>query len=162
MDRSISNVGVKFEGAINLFKFQWFMEELIGEEAGATDFLRIKGVLNVAGDDRMFVLQCVHMLRNENFTKPWGDQPRENRIIFIGRGMQKRREELTNGILACVAGPLRFNVGDRVQARTGEDEYTPGTVIEQWDEYHAYRIQLDGEERQVHAPMDEDGFVKAA
>jgi G3E family GTPase len=161
MDRSISNVGVKFEGAINMFKFQEFLETLVGEEDSAKDFLRIKGVLNIGGDDRMFVLQCVHMLRNQNFTKPWVGQKRENRIIFIGRGMQKRRQELTDGILACVSKPLRFGVGKRVRAKTGESEYSSGKVIKVWDELHPYRIELDcgGE---VHAPMDEDSFVQSA
>jgi len=160
MDRSISNVGVKFQGAINLFAFMQFLEGLIGDEDGARTFLRIKGVLNIAGEDRMFVLQCVHMIKNQNFTKPWTDEVRESRIIFIGRGMQQRRQELTDGVLACVAAPLRFGVGDRVRARTGEHTYTPGTVIKQWDGYRAYRIELDNGV-QVHAPMDMDGFVKA-
>merc|ERR1712176_214832 len=72
MDRSISNVGVKFTGALNMRKFQSFLDELIGSEESAIDFLRIKGVLNIAGDNRMFVLQCVHMLKHMNFTEPWG------------------------------------------------------------------------------------------
>merc|ERR1711870_45190 len=49
MDNSISNVGVQFEGAINMFKFKQFLNELIGEEATAQDFLRIKGVLHIQG-----------------------------------------------------------------------------------------------------------------
>jgi len=161
MDRSISNVGVKFEGAINMFKFQILLDGLISEEESAQDFLRIKGVLNVQGDPRMFVLQCVHMLRNQNFTKPWGQQKQVNRIIFIGRGMQQRRQELTDAVMACVVKPLRFAVGENVQARTGEHSYSLGKVLKQWDEMHAYRIRLN-EGREVHAPMDEDGFVKSA
>lgn len=161
MDRSISNVGVKFEGAISMFKLQRFLDTLVGEEESATDFLRVKGVFDIAGDDRMFVLQCVHMLKNQNFTWPWGDQKRENRIIFIGRGMQRRRQELTDGILACVAGPLRFGVGKRVRARTDENEWSAGKVIKVWDEFNAYRIRLDSG-GEVHAPMDEDGFVMEA
>jgi len=35
MDKSISNVGVKFEGAINMHKFQKFLDTLIGHEASA-------------------------------------------------------------------------------------------------------------------------------
>jgi len=161
MDRSISNVGVKFEGAINMFKFQMLLDALIGEEDSAKDFLRIKGVLNIQGDPRMFVLQCVHMLRNQNFTKPWGQQKQENRIIFIGRGVQQRRQELTDAVMACVVQPLRFAIDARVQAKTDENSYTPGKVVRHWDEMNAYRIRLDdGDE--VHAPMDEDCFIKAA
>mmetsp|Transcript_77838 Transcript_77838/g.216233 ORF Transcript_77838/g.216233 Transcript_77838/m.216233 type:complete len:416 (+) Transcript_77838:59-1306(+) len=159
MDRSISNVGVQFQGAISMFKFQRLLDELIGEEETAQDYLRIKGVLNIQGSDDIFVLQCVHMLRNQNFTKPWADQPRENRIIFIGRGMQQRRQKLTEGVLACVAKPLRFGVGDRVLAKTDGPSYTHGKVIRHWDGLNAYRIKLDdGDE--VWAPADEDTFVK--
>merc|ERR1712217_719014 len=99
------------------------------------------------------------MLRSQNFTRSWGNQRRENRIIFIGRGMQQRREELTKATMACVAPPLRFSVGDAVQARTGETEYTPGHVIAHWDNFNAYRIKLkDG--REVWAPHDHDNFIK--
>ena len=35
-------------------------------------------------------------LRNQGFTRPWAEnEKRENRIIFIGRGMQPRRAKLT-------------------------------------------------------------------
>jgi len=159
MDRSISNVGVQFEGSLNMNKFQKLLDELIGEEASAQDFLRIKGVISIKGSDKIFVLQCVHMLRNQNFTKPWADQPRQNRIIFIGRGMQERRQKLTEGVMACVVKPLRFGIGDKVLARTGGCDFTPGNVIGHWDELNAYRVKLNrGDE--VWAPADEDGFIK--
>jgi len=161
MDHSISNIGVRFDGAINMFKFELLLDKLIGVEESAKDFLRIKGVFNVQGDERMFILQCVHMFKMQNFSKPWGSRPRENRVIFIGRGMQGRRQELTDAILACVVKPLRFKVGAKVRARTDMDAYTQGRVIAHWDELSAYRIRLeDGNE--VHAPMDENSFIKAA
>jgi len=161
MDRSISNVGVQFQGAIVMCKFQHLLDNLLGDEESAKDFLRIKGVLNVQGSDDMFVLQCVHMLKTQNFARPWADKQRENRIIFIGRGMQQRRKELTDAVMACVAKPLRFDVGDEVQARV-EKGYTLGKVIKQWDELNAYRIRLRGEGREVWAPADEDVFIKAS
>jgi G3E family GTPase len=159
MDRSISNVGVKFQGPVAMAKLQSFLNTLIGEEESAKDFFRIKGVLDIAGHPNMFVLQCVHMLRNQNFTKPWPAGPRENRIIFIGRGMEERRQALIEGIRDCVAGPLRFAVGARVFARTGETTYTGGTILRQWDELNAYRIRLD-DGGEVHAPICDDKFVK--
>ena len=98
MDKSVSNVGVKCEGQVMMIAFQQFLDKYLETEETAKDFLRVKAVLNVAGSDRKFVLQCVHMLRNQGFTQPWGPrEKRENRIIFIGRGMQPRRAELTEG-----------------------------------------------------------------
>lgn len=160
MDKSISNVGVQFEGGLSMFKFQQFLSSLIGEEEVAKDFLRIKGVLHIQGSDKMFVLQCVHMLRNQNFTKEWpADQVRSSKIIFIGRGMQQRRRMLTEGTLNCVVKPLRFKVGDKVMAQTGE-KYEAGTVIRQWDEFNAYRIRLAADQEEVWAPLDEDCYVQ--
>jgi len=49
-------------------------------------------------------MQCVHRLRNEHCQRAWGeDETRENRIIFIGRNMEQRRQELTEGFKACMA-----------------------------------------------------------
>merc|ERR1712039_16728 len=125
--------------------------------------MRIKGVFNIAGNDRVFVIQCVHMLKSQNFMRMWGDdETRENRIIFIGRGMQQRREELTEGFMACLAKPLRFRVGSKILANRAEG-YVKGTVINTWDEHRAYRIRLDDAERtEVWAPIDDDGYIKAA
>jgi len=168
MDRSISNVGVKFHGALNFSKLKGFLDTLIGSEETAVDFMRIKGVLNIGGDDRMFVLQCVHMLRNQNFTEPWGSPPetRESRIIFIGRGMHQRRQELTDGVMACIMKPFRFAIGDKILARTGEKHYSPGNIVAYWYGTSPYQIKLDkplepGSDGLIHAPMDEDVFVMA-
>jgi len=162
MDRSISNVGVKFQGSVNMCKIQHFINNLIGDEDSAQDFLRIKGVLSIAGSADVFVLQCVGMVRDANFTHPWADWPRECRIIFIGRGMQQRRQMLTDGVMACLVKPLRFSVGDRVLARSGPDTaYMLGTVVKHWDSLNAYRIELDNS-AEVWAPIDEDNWIKAA
>jgi len=162
MDNSISNVGVVCEGGINMFLLQNFLGTYLDDEETAGDFLRVKGVFDIKGSDNMFVMQCVHMLRNQSFTRPWKKgEKRENRIIFIGRGMQQRREELTEGFKKCIAPPLRFNVGDRVMAKYTVDSYEPGTILRQWDEFRAYRVRMDNGD-EVHAPMDEDCFIMAA
>jgi len=164
MDNSVSNVGVRCGGNISMFLFQEFLNKYLAEEESAKDFLRVKAVLGIAGSHEKFVVQCVHMLRNQGFAARWapGEQ-RENRIIFIGRGMQQRRQELTDGFKACIAKPLRFDIDDQVQAKTGPgpDDYENGYVIACWDECRAYRIRLlNGDE--VQAPHDDDSFVRAA
>lgn len=159
MDNTITNVGVRCEGAMNMFALQKLIDNYLEDEETAKDFMRIKGLFNIAGKDEVFVMQCVHMLRNQDFTRAWGEnETRENRIIFIGRGMQKRRQELTEGFMACVAKPLRFPVGCQVFANvTGG--YTKASVIAHWDECRAYRIRLkDGTE--VWAPIDDDRFIR--
>merc|ERR1712232_1069064 len=122
------------------------------------------GVFNIKGHPQMFVVQCVHMIKDMNFAGVWPEgQKRENRIIFIGRGMQQRRQDLTDCVMECVVKPLRFPVGAAVLARMGRgwDDRSKGTVIKHWDQLRAYRIKLE-DGREVHAPMDEDTFVSAA
>jgi G3E family GTPase len=161
MDNSITNVGVRCKGAMCLPALQLFLDKYLETEESAKDFLRVKGVVDIKGSDRMFVVQCVHMLKNQSFTKPWEKGvERENRFIFIGRGMQQRRQELTDGFMACQAKPLRFKVGARVRAKH-DGKYHDGKVVAEWDEFNAYRVELDtGDE--LHAPMDDDSFIMAA
>jgi len=161
MDRTVSNVGVRCTGAVSMHLFQQFLNKYLGTEEQAKDFLRIKAVLHIAGSEEKLVIQCVHMLRNQAFAAPWADgDPRENRIIFIGRGMKERRQELTEGFKECLAKPLRFAPGAEVQARVGpgEDDYANGYVMACWDETFAYRVRLlRGEE--VHVPHDDPHFI---
>ena len=65
------------------------------------DIFRMKGVLAVKGRDMRFVFQGVHMLMDGKPDRPWGNDPRENAIIFIGRNLD--REMLTEGFRACLA-----------------------------------------------------------
>ena len=53
--------------------------------------------------------------------------------------------------------PLRFEVGDRVEASV-EEGYRRGTVIKQWDEGNAYRVRLDSA-LEVWAPLDKGAHV---
>lgn len=160
MDRTISNVGIRCSGALNMFALQLFIGEYLEDEEIAKDFLRVKGVFNIAGTSNMYVMQCVHMIRSESFTRPWGeDEVRENRIIFIGRRMQERRQELTKGFMECVAKPLRFSVGAPVLAHW-QDDFVKATIIKQWDECRAYRVHIhDRKGTNVWALIDDDRFV---
>jgi len=167
MDSSISNVGVCCEGIINMVALQTFISKYLDDLVVANDFLRIKGFFNIAGSDKVFVIQCVHMVRNQSFTREWkADETRENRIIFIGRGMQQRRRELTDGFMDCVAKPLRFPVGSKAQANLGQimgygiDKYVEVTIVKHWDNCKPYRIRLDdGDEG--WADVDDDSIIKA-
>jgi hypothetical protein len=63
--------------------------------------------------------------------------------------------------MACRADiPLRFKVGDEVEANVGK--FKRGTVIKQWDRDNAYRIELDDRKRtNIWAPIDHDTYVRA-
>mmetsp|Transcript_12516 Transcript_12516/g.37584 ORF Transcript_12516/g.37584 Transcript_12516/m.37584 type:complete len:425 (-) Transcript_12516:30-1304(-) len=161
MDKSISNVGVRCEGMIGMDLFQRFMDDLLATDEDAMDFLRVKAVLNVAGSDKKFVLQAIHMLRHGGFVDAeWAEgEARESKIIFIGRGMQPRRKALTDAFQACVVQPPRFAVGTEVLANVGAWER--GRVIAHWDDLKPYRVRLHTG-REVYAPLDDDCVIRAA
>ena len=60
-------------------------------------------------------------------------------------------------------------VGKRVECLTGQDEWTPGTVIaqyyreEEWDPecFSPYQIELDDRSGRIHAPADDDRCIRA-
>lgn len=90
-------------------------------------------------------------------TKWKADEKRECRFVFIGRNLDKKA--LQDGFMDCKAeDPLRFKVGDKVQAQCGK--WKDGEVIKLWNEGNPYRIRLDtGVE--VFGPIDDPKFVRA-
>jgi G3E family GTPase len=64
------------------------------------DIFRSKGILNVAGRERRYVFQGVHMVMDGREEQPWGSQERSNTLVFIGRNLD--RERLTAGFRACL------------------------------------------------------------
>lgn len=157
-DKSISSVGISFEGSLNPLKLDKWINLLI--QTRNQDLFRYKGVLNVYNEDRKFIFQGVHMLFMNMPFITWGkNEKRINKFCFIGRNLN--REELTTGFEACIMQPkdleLRFKVGDKVKCNTGK--WQKGTVIKIWDEGNCYRIKLtNGEE--VWAPFDIDELIK--
>ena len=50
------------------------------------DILRAKGIIDVAGIDRRFVMQAVHMQLEGELQRPWKrGEARSSRLVFIGR-----------------------------------------------------------------------------
>lgn len=65
------------------------------------DILRLKGVLNVAGQDNRVIVQSVHMMYEGDLGAPWSGRTRNSRLVVIGRNLDRR--ELTEGFAACRA-----------------------------------------------------------
>merc|ERR1712054_269686 len=152
-DETVSSCSVKFEGELMVGALNEWIRELIITKGA--DLFRYKGVLACKGMKRKFVFQGVGMLFAGGFSEiEWeDDEPRECRFVFIGRNLEKKK--LIDGVMECKIegdGSLRFKVGDKVKARTGNTRagkaiYTNGTIMALWSEGNPYRIKLDtGEE----------------
>lgn len=98
-DSEIGSVGLALTGSFDKRKLDAWFTLLLREHGN--DIFRMKGVLDLAGEDTRFVFQGVHMLLDVVPGKPWGDEPRESRFVFIGRNLD--REILETGFRACLA-----------------------------------------------------------
>jgi G3E family GTPase len=81
-------------------RFMPWLQQLAMERG--RDLLRAKGIVDLAGSDRRFVFQGVHMMMDTDAGRPWAaDEPRDSRLVFIGRNLD--RAELAEGLGHCRA-----------------------------------------------------------
>jgi G3E family GTPase len=95
----ISSVGIESEGDCDGKKLNDWINKLI-QEQGA-DIFRMKGVFSVKNQPDRVIFQGVHMLIDAASGGPWGDRPRKNSLVFIGRHLD--REALNKGFRSCLA-----------------------------------------------------------
>jgi G3E family GTPase len=98
-DEEITSVGITLPGDLDEKKLNAWLSELL--QTRGQDIFRMKGVLSVKGDDQRFVFQGVHMLFDGKPDRPWGRDPRTNKMIFIGRNLN--RQALNEGFRSCLA-----------------------------------------------------------
>jgi G3E family GTPase len=98
-DSTIGSVGIEVPAALDEGRLDEWLRKLIRERG--TDIFRMKGILNIAGKDDQLVMQGVHMIIDGMVGRPWGDAPRGNKLVFIGRNLD--RAELTQGFERCIA-----------------------------------------------------------
>ena len=100
-DLSVTSVGIDQPGAVDLDRMNEWLGWLLREKG--VDIFRMKGILNIAGEDERFVFQGVHMLFDGQPDRPWGeDEERRNRMVFIGRDLD--RDEIERRFARCVVG----------------------------------------------------------
>ncbi|CAN1212002.1 GTP-binding protein [Tumidithrix helvetica PCC 7403] len=99
-DESILSVSILDRGAVDPYKFQAWINELLQTQGG--DIFRMKGIIDVAGSENRFVFQGVHMQFDGTRDRLWKpDEIRQNQLVFIGRNLD--RDQLTQGFRACLA-----------------------------------------------------------
>ncbi len=98
-DDDISSIGISDPRPLDPARLNQWLDYLL--KSRGQDIFRMKGVLNVKGEDRRQVFHGVHMMFDAQPERPWGNAPRENRLVFIGRGLD--RAEFEAGFESAVA-----------------------------------------------------------
>ena len=117
--QNIDTVCIEQPGVLDGLKVSIWFRSVIGEYGDK--ILRMKGILNLKGDNDQFLLQGVHWDFEGRPGRAWGaSEERINRLVFIGRSLDPER--ITEGFENCL-----FTEGSRHPA-TDSDPF--GRYIE--------------------------------
>jgi G3E family GTPase len=94
----VNAVALTIPGDLDMKRLNAWMGEFL--QTRGPDVYRMKGVLSIKGDPRRFVFQGVHMLFDGQPGTAWGSNRRENKLVFIGRKLD--RAELEGGFRRCL------------------------------------------------------------
>lgn len=98
-DERIQSVALELDGDVDVEALDAWLGLIVRRH----DILRMKGVLAIPGDPRRFVFQGVRQWIHVFPHTPWGEAPRRNQLVFIGRNLDEAA--LRNGFSACVEAP---------------------------------------------------------
>ncbi len=92
-DDEVGSIAIEVDGDCDPARLNTWLSTLLSERG--VDIFRMKGFISVAGESRRFVFQGVHMLFDGQPDREWGDGPRRNQLVFIGRNLdeQSMRQE---------------------------------------------------------------------
>jgi len=97
-ESEITSVSIACSGTIDPDKFNHWLRMLLIMEG--MDVFRAKGILNANNSDKRYIFQSVYMLFEGRFEDPWNNRSKENKMVFIGRNLNKKR--LEKGIQSCI------------------------------------------------------------
>jgi G3E family GTPase len=92
-DEEMQSLSLRTDKPLDPAIFMPWLQNLVATEGQR--ILRSKGILAFAGDDDRYVFQGVHMMLEGDHQRKWKQgEPRESRLVFIGRELpaQKIRE----------------------------------------------------------------------
>ena len=89
-DETVTSVAIVEAGAIDGNKFSDWIEQLLRTQG--PNIFRTKGILNIAGDNKRFVFQGVHMVFDGRPDRPWkATETPKNELVFIGRNLKENQ-----------------------------------------------------------------------
>lgn len=99
-DEKVYSVALVESGELDGQKLNTWLSELLRTQG--QDIFRMKGILNIAGEDNRYVFQGVHMILDGKPDRPWkANETRKNELVFIGRNLDEA--QLKQDFLACFA-----------------------------------------------------------
>ena len=97
-DDEVGSISIEQEGDVDPEKLNNWLGELLRERG--VDIFRMKGFISLAGESNRYVFQGVHMIFDSQPDRPWGNEPRQNQLVFIGRNLDE--EGMREGFAACL------------------------------------------------------------
>ena len=97
-DDEVGSIAIEREGDVDPDRLNKWLSTLLMERG--VDIFRMKGFISLAGESRRFVFQGVHMLFDGQPDREWGDDPRHNQLVFIGRNLDE--QDMRQGFDACL------------------------------------------------------------
>ncbi len=87
-DETVKSFAIVESGELDGQKLNNWLSNLL--QTKGVDIFRMKGILNIAGEDERFVFQGVHMLLDGKPDRPWKKgETRKNELVFIGRNLDE-------------------------------------------------------------------------
>ncbi len=97
-DDEVGSFAIERDGDVDLGKLNVWLNRLLQEKG--VDIFRMKGFISIADEPDRFVFQGVHMLFDGKPDRPWGNSPRRNQLVFIGRNLDEAG--IRAGFEACL------------------------------------------------------------
>ncbi len=98
-DETVGSIALVEAGAVDEQKLNAWLSELLRTQG--INIFRMKGILNIAGEDQRFVFQGVHMLFDGCADRLWKpDETRKNELVFIGRNLNE--DQLREDFRTCL------------------------------------------------------------
>jgi G3E family GTPase len=97
-DDEVGSIAIERDGDVDPDRLKSWLSKLISERG--VDIFRMKGFISFAGESRRIVFQGVHMFFDAQPDQPWGDAPRRNQLVFIGRNLDE--QSIQRGFDTCL------------------------------------------------------------
>lgn len=98
-DEEMQSLSLRTDKPLDPSKFMPWLQNLVATDG--QKILRSKGILAFAGDDDRYVFQGVHMMLEGDHQRKWREgEPRESRLVFIGRELPA--EVIREGFERCI------------------------------------------------------------